>query len=153
MFSIYFHFHFEWIAPDKVLLPNKNVFFFYFSIKCMLWYSLESNIDAICPLAIPNQVSLISTHVPGLVKIPWFSNITSKITWYSYIFWGTLSQSKDIVVSLLKGNWAKNKQIYWTTVLHFFLFWLQVSGLAVACDMLNLSFDSGNWWSHLTINP
>ena len=29
-----------------------------------------SNIDEICPLAIPNQISLISMHVPSLVKIP-----------------------------------------------------------------------------------
>ena len=31
-----------------------------------------SNIDKICPLAIPNQISLISVHVPSLVKIPWY---------------------------------------------------------------------------------
>ena len=30
-----------------------------------------SNIDEICPLAIPNQISLISMHVPSLIKIPW----------------------------------------------------------------------------------
>ena len=30
-----------------------------------------SNIDEICPLAIPNQIFLISMHVFGLVKIPW----------------------------------------------------------------------------------
>ena len=30
-----------------------------------------SNTDEICPLAIPNQISFISLHVPSLVKIPW----------------------------------------------------------------------------------
>ena len=30
-----------------------------------------SNIDEICPLLIPNQISFISMHVPSLVKIPW----------------------------------------------------------------------------------
>ena len=30
-----------------------------------------SNIEEICPLAIPNQISFISMHVPGLVKIHW----------------------------------------------------------------------------------
>ena len=29
-----------------------------------------SKIDEICPLAIPNQISLISMHVPSLVQIP-----------------------------------------------------------------------------------
>ena len=29
-----------------------------------------SKIDEICPLAIPNQISLISIHIPSLVKIP-----------------------------------------------------------------------------------
>ena len=37
-----------------------------------------SNIDKICPLAIPNQISLISINVPSLVKIPWhLFNISS----------------------------------------------------------------------------
>ena len=31
-----------------------------------------SNIVEICPLAIPNQISLISMHVPSLVKMPWY---------------------------------------------------------------------------------
>ena len=30
-----------------------------------------SNIDEICPWAIQNQISIISMHVPSLVKIPW----------------------------------------------------------------------------------
>ena len=30
-----------------------------------------SNIQEICPLAIQNQISFISMHVPSLVKIPW----------------------------------------------------------------------------------
>ena len=30
-----------------------------------------SNIDEICPIANPNEISLISLHVPSLVKIPW----------------------------------------------------------------------------------
>ena len=30
-----------------------------------------SNIDEICPLAIPNQISTISMHIPSLVKIHW----------------------------------------------------------------------------------
>ena len=30
-----------------------------------------SKTDEICPLASPNQISLISMHVPSLVKIPW----------------------------------------------------------------------------------
>ena len=30
-----------------------------------------ANIDEICQLEIPNQISLISMHVPSLVKIPW----------------------------------------------------------------------------------
>ena len=30
-----------------------------------------SNIDEICPLAIPNQISLILMHVPSLVKFSW----------------------------------------------------------------------------------
>ena len=31
-----------------------------------------SKSDEICPLAIPNQMSLIYIHVPSLVKIPWY---------------------------------------------------------------------------------
>ena len=31
-----------------------------------------SNMDKICPLAIKNQTSFISMHVPSLVKIPWY---------------------------------------------------------------------------------
>ena len=30
-----------------------------------------SKVDKICPLAIPNQISFISMHVPSLVKIRW----------------------------------------------------------------------------------
>ena len=30
-----------------------------------------SKIDEICPLAIPNQISTISMHIPSLVKIHW----------------------------------------------------------------------------------
>ena len=31
----------------------------------------QSNIDELCPLAIPNKIFFISMHVPSLVKIPW----------------------------------------------------------------------------------
>ena len=31
-----------------------------------------SKIDEICPLAIPNQISTISIHIPSLVKIHWY---------------------------------------------------------------------------------
>ena len=40
------------------------------SLSCQGQITL-SIIDEICPLAIPNQISFISMHVPGLVKIPW----------------------------------------------------------------------------------
>ena len=40
------------------------------SLSCQRQITL-SNIDEICPLAIPNQTSLISMHVLSLVKIPW----------------------------------------------------------------------------------
>ena len=31
----------------------------------------QSKVDEICPLAIPNQISTISMHIPSLVKIHW----------------------------------------------------------------------------------
>ena len=37
----------------------------------MLWAVTLSNINEICPLAIPNQISTISMHIPSLVKIHW----------------------------------------------------------------------------------
>ena len=38
-----------------------------------------SNIDEICPLAIPDQISTISMHIPSLVKIHWHSFTEMKI--------------------------------------------------------------------------
>ena len=35
------------------------------------WQITLSNIDEICPSAIPNKISFKSMHVPSLVKIPW----------------------------------------------------------------------------------
>ena len=36
----------------------------------LLSYRPEMKIDEICPLAIPNQISLMSMHIASLVKIP-----------------------------------------------------------------------------------
>ena len=56
--------YFLWQIKIKMLIYNTPL------LSCCGQITL-SNIDKICPLAIPNQISLISMHVPSLVKIPW----------------------------------------------------------------------------------
>ena len=37
----------------------------------MSWADYSIKFDEICPLAVPNQISTISMHIPNLVKIHW----------------------------------------------------------------------------------
>ena len=56
----------------KNINSNKNVKRWYTTIILLRCGQIPpSKIDEICPLAIPNQISLISMHVPSLVKILW----------------------------------------------------------------------------------
>ena len=41
-------------------------------IRACLGQITSSKIDEICPLAIPNQISTISMHIPSLAKIHWY---------------------------------------------------------------------------------
>ena len=56
--------HKIWFGTIKTLNYNTQ------QLSCHGQITL-TNIDEICSLAIPNQISLISMHVPNLVKIPW----------------------------------------------------------------------------------
>ena len=58
------------IHSNEIVPNNKNVKPLYPTI-IVLWADMSvSKTDEICPLAIQNQISLISMHVPSLVKVP-----------------------------------------------------------------------------------